>query len=53
MNEPHISDRTRSCCGMGLGWGRLLWMLLGLLGVAALAALPSMLEAALSNSGLF
>lgn len=54
MNERHAPDKPRACCGgVGFGWMRLLWILLGVLGLASLAAVPSLLEAALSKAGLF
>jgi hypothetical protein len=54
MNERQSPDKQRACCGIGLGWGRLFWILLGVLGMAAaVAALPSMLESALAKAGVF
>lgn len=54
MNERRSPETPRACCGgTGFGWARLIWILLGVLGLASLAAVPSLLEAALSKAGLF
>lgn len=54
MKERHATGSSRDCCGgIGIGWVRLLLILLGVLGLFSLAALPSLLEATLSKAGLF
>ncbi len=53
MNEERESHTQGHCCGIGLRWGGLLWIVLGLLALAALSALPSLLTTALSEAGVF
>ena len=52
MNETRVRESNGHCCGIGLRWGTALWIVLGLLALAALSAVPSLLSDALSEAGV-
>jgi hypothetical protein len=52
MNETRLRESKGHCCGIGLQWGTVLWIVIGLLALAALSAVPSLLSNALSEAGV-
>ena len=52
MNDTRIPRRQQHCHGAGVRWGSVFWIVIGLLALAALSVLPSLLATALSGSGL-
>jgi hypothetical protein len=52
MNDTRVRHTQHHCHGAGVRWGAVFWIVLGVLALAALSVLPSLLTTALSESGL-
>ena len=52
MNETRIRETPRHCCGAGVPWSWVLWIVVGLLALAALSVLPAALSKTLSDAGV-
>jgi hypothetical protein len=53
MNDTRIRHTPQHCHRAGIRWGSVFWIVLGILALAALSALPSLLATALSEAGVF
>ncbi len=52
MSETRIRETPRHCCGVGIRWAWVLWIVAGLLALAALSVMPALLADVLSEAGV-